>query len=59
MAITGYVVDKDGNILSDEDLRKKVITHKSYYDLVLPIRKRINDELFRQTTQNEENMLKN
>ena len=59
MAITGYVVDKDGNILSDEDLSKKVITHKSYYDLILPIRKRINDELFRQATHNKENMLQN
>ena len=46
MAITGYVVDKTGKVLSDEELSKKVITHKSYYDLVLPIRKRINDELF-------------
>ena len=48
MAITGYVVDKYGTVLSDEDLSKKVITHKSYYDLILPIRKRINEELFRQ-----------
>ena len=46
MAITGYVVDKSGKVLSDEDLSKKVITHKGYYDLVLPIRKRINDEVF-------------
>ena len=53
MAVTGYVVDKYGKILSDEELSKKVITHKSYYDIVLPIRKRLNDELFRQATQNK------
>ena len=46
--VSYFLVDKDGNILTDEDLRKRVITHKSYYDLVLPIRKRINDELARQ-----------
>ena len=48
MAITGYVVDKYGNILTDDDLSKKVITQKSYYDLVLPIRKRLNEELAKQ-----------
>lgn len=53
MAITGYVVDKYGKVLSDEELSNKVITIKSYYDIVLPIRKRINDELFRQNAQNE------
>ena len=53
MAITGYVVDKYGKILSDEELNNKVITQKSYYDLVLPIRKRINEEIFRQYTKSE------
>ena len=45
MAITGIVVDKDGNVLSDEDLRNKPIEIQEYYDIILPIRKRINDEL--------------
>lgn len=48
MALTCVVVDKNGNILSDEDLKNKVIDNQKYYDIVLPIRKRINDELFRQ-----------
>ena len=47
MAITGIVVDKYGNVLSDEDLRNKPIDIQEYYDIVLPIRKRINDELSR------------
>lgn len=51
MAITGYVVDKNGKVLSDEELSKKVIDQKSYYDLILPIRKRINEEIFRQTAK--------
>lgn len=46
MALTCVVVDKNGNILSDEDLKNKVIDNQKYYDVVLPIRKRINDELF-------------
>lgn len=45
MALTCVVVDKNGNILSDEDLKNKVIDNQKYYDIVLPIRKRINDEL--------------
>lgn len=45
MAITGTVVDKYGNILSDEDLRNKPIDIQEYYDIVLPIRKRINEIL--------------
>ena len=53
MAITGYVVDKNGKILSDEELSQKVIDLKSYYDLILPIRKRINEEMFRQTSKDE------
>ena len=51
MAITGYVVDKNGKVLSDEELSRKIIDQKSYYDLILPIRKRINEEIFRQTTK--------
>lgn len=47
MAITGIVVDKHGNVLSDEDLRNKPIDIQAYYDIVLPIRKRINEELCR------------
>lgn len=53
MALTITVVDKYGNILSDEDLKNKIIDRQEYYDVVLPARKRINDELSRQTTQNE------
>ena len=45
MAITGIVVDKDGNVLSDEDLINKPIEIQEYYDIILPIRKRINEEL--------------
>ena len=45
MALTVTVVDKYGNVLTDEDLENKVIDVPGYYDLVLPIRKRINDEL--------------
>ena len=46
MALTCVVVDKNGNILSDEDLKNKVIDNEKYYDIILPIRKRINDEFF-------------
>ena len=46
MALTCVVVDKYGHILSDEDLNNKVIDKQEYYDIVLPIRKRINDEFF-------------
>ena len=53
MALTCVVVDKNGNILSDEDLKNKVINNEKYYDIVLPIRKRINDEFFRQTVKNK------
>ena len=45
--ITGYVIDKEGNILSDEELSEKVITIQSYYNIVIPIRKRINEALLR------------
>lgn len=45
MALKCIVVDKYGKILSDEELKNKVIDNPRYYDFVLPIRKRINDEL--------------
>ena len=48
MALKCIVVDKNGNILSDETLMNKVIDSEAYYDIVLPIRKRLNDEIFRQ-----------
>ena len=46
MALTCIVVDKNGKVLSDEELKNKVIDNPRYYDVVLPIRKRINDEIF-------------
>ena len=49
MALTCIVVDKNGKVLSDEELKNKVIDNPRYYDIVLPIRKRLNDELFRQS----------
>ena len=45
MALTVTVVDKYGNVLTDEDLKNKMIDKQEYYDIVLPIRKRINDML--------------
>ncbi len=48
MALKCVVVDKNGKVLSDDELKNKVIDNQRYYDIVLPIRKRINDELFRQ-----------
>ena len=45
MALKCIVVDKYGKILSDEELKNKIIDNPRYYDIVLPIRKRINDEL--------------
>lgn len=48
MALKCIVVDKNGKVLSDDELKNKVIDNQRYYDIVLPIRKRINDELFRQ-----------
>ena len=48
MEFNVIVVDKYGNQLSDEELDNKVIDSQPYYDIVLPIRKRINDEIFRQ-----------
>ena len=45
MALTVIVVDKYGKILSDEDLKNKVIDKQEYYDIVLPIRKKINNEI--------------
>lgn len=55
MAITGIVVDKDGNVLSDEDLKNKPIEIQEYYDIVLPSRKRINEELSQQRKFVEKN----
>ena len=52
MALTCIVVDKNGKVLSDDDLKNKVIDNPRYYDIVLPIRKRINDEFFRQEKNN-------
>ena len=46
MALTCIVVDKNGKELSDEDLKNKVIDNPRYYEVMFPIRKRINDELF-------------
>ena len=48
MDLTCIVVDKNGKVLSNDDLKNKVIDNPRYYDIVLPIRKRLNDELFRQ-----------
>ena len=48
MALTGVVIDKNGKILSDEDLRKIPIDIQAYYDVVIPSRKRINDMLAKQ-----------
>lgn len=48
MALKCIVVDKNGKVLNDEELKKKVIDNPRYYDVVLPIRKRINDDIFRQ-----------
>ena len=45
MALTCIVVDKYGKILSDDELKNKVIDNPRYYDIVLPIRKRLNDEI--------------
>ena len=45
MALNCVVVDRYGKILSDEELKNKVIDNSRYYDIALPIRKRINDEL--------------
>lgn len=44
MALKCIVVDKYGKILSDEELKNKVIDNPRYYEVALPIRKRINDE---------------
>lgn len=45
MELRCTVVDKDGRILTPEELSKKVIHKQAYYDLVLPIRKRYNEQL--------------
>ena len=48
MALKCVVVDKNNNVLSDEELANKIIVSSRYYDVVLPIRKKINDDIFRQ-----------
>ena len=45
MTLTCIVVDKYGKILSDDELKNKIIDNQCYYDIVLPIRKRLNDEI--------------
>lgn len=55
MTLTVTVVDKHGNVLSDEDLKSKVIDKQEYYDIVLPIRKRINNEIFDKLTNSKNN----
>ena len=44
--ITGIVVDKNGHKLTDEALKNKTIKISGYYDLVTPIRERINKDFF-------------
>lgn len=48
MALKCIVVDKNGKVLSDKELKNKVIDNPRYYDIALPIRKRLNEEFFRQ-----------
>ena len=55
MEFNVIVVDRYGNQLSDEELDNKVIDSQQYYDIVLPIRKRINDELFGHKKRSEFN----
>ena len=55
MGLTVIVVDKHGKQLTDDELKNKVIDIQDYYDIVLPIRKRINDEIFRQEKKSEFN----
>ena len=38
--------DKNGKVLSDKELKNKVIDNPRYYDIALPIRKRLNEEFF-------------
>ena len=45
MTLTCIVVDKYGKILSDDELKNKIIDNQCYYDIVLPIRKRLNNEI--------------
>ena len=46
MALKCIVVDKNGKVLSDVDLKNKVIDNPRYYDVVLPIRKRLSEGIF-------------
>ena len=59
MELTVIVVDKYGNEISDKELKNKVIDIQAYYDLVLPIRKRINDELFQRANNDTERKTNN
>lgn len=45
MEITGIVTDRNGRILTDNDLENKTIKDKNYYDIVLQIRNKINKEV--------------
>lgn len=44
--ITGFVVDKFGHKLTDKELNNKIIDSVDYYDLMLPIREKINNQYF-------------
>lgn len=48
MALTGIIIDKNGRVLSNEELKNKVIDCQRYYDVALPIRKRLNEEFSQQ-----------
>ena len=45
MVLKCIVVDKNGKQLSKTELENKVIDAEEYYNIVLPIRKRINDKI--------------
>ena len=45
MVLKCIVVDKNGKQLSKTELENKVIDVEEYYNIVLPIRKKINDEI--------------
>lgn len=43
MELSGVVFDKNGHMLSEDELKSKVINTEEYYDVVLPIRKKIRE----------------
>ena len=45
MVLKCIVVDKNGKQLSKTELENKVIDVEEYYNIVLPIRKKINDKI--------------